>query len=613
VKRRRAIAALSGGAALAAAASPGWLGRAWAQAPASHADAERVLRVSFPVAETGFDPQAAGDLYSNEVNRAIFEPLIEYDYLARPYAIVPCTAEALPEISADRLTYTFRVRPGIHFAADPVFAGKARELTAADYVHSIKRILDPAMRSNAYNIVEGRFVGAESVVARARETGRFDYDAPIEGLVAPDRYTLRVTLAFPDADFLANLTTTAMSAVAREVVEAYRDASGWVMTHPVGTGPYRLKDWRRGQRIVLEANPGYREVRYPMPADAGDRRIAQGLAGRRMPLVPRVEISIIEESNPRVLAFAQKDLDYVSVPSDMVSRVLDGQNRLRPQFAEQDVRLARGVMPAIAYLYFNMEDALVGGYTPERVALRRAVALAFNLDEQIRVIQQGQGLPPDQIVPPGMSGHVEGYSRRIPYDPASARALLDKFGYRDRAGDGWRETPEGKPLVLQMHSTPVALDRVQDELWQRSLKAVGIRTEFVKQKWPELLKAARLGQLQAWRVGNISTTPEGFGFLGLLYGRNAGFANLGRFRLPEYDRLYEEARALPAGAARDARIRRMNDLVLAYAPWVMLAFRYENVLSEPWLRGYKYNGTWGHPWAWLDVDPGMRERLRGRS
>jgi ABC-type transport system substrate-binding protein len=275
----------------------------------AQADPNKVLRVSIAVAETGFDPQAAGDAFSNYVNRAIFDPLYRYDYLARPYKLVPNTAQALPEISADGLTWTMRIRPGIHFADDPVFKGQKRELVAADYVYAIKRILDPKLRSNQLTVVDGRFVGADAVVARARETGRFDYDAPIEGLQALDRYTLRFRLAFPDYELLANLTTSGTVAVAREVVEAYGDTAGWAMANPVGTGPYLLKEWRRGQRIVLEANPGFRDERYPQPASAEDRALAAKLVGRKLPLIGRVEISVIEESSPRLLAFGQAQLD----------------------------------------------------------------------------------------------------------------------------------------------------------------------------------------------------------------------------------------------------------------------------------------------------------------
>ncbi len=583
-----------------------------AAAALAHAqpDPAKVLRVAFPIAETGFDPQAAGDAYSNYVNRAIFDPLYRYDYLARPYKLVPNTAAALPEISPDGLTWTIRVRPGIYFADDPAFGGRRRELTAYDYVYSIKRILDPRMRSNALTIVQGRFVGGEQATARAAETGRFDYDAPIEGLQALDRFTLRFKLNFPDYELLANLTATNLAAVAREVIDKYGDASGWAMANPVGTGPYRLKDWRRGQRIVLEPNPGFRDERFPTATDPADRALAAGLAGRRLPLIGQIEISIIEESNPRLLAFQKGSLDFVAVPIDLVPKVLEPDNTLRPEFARRGVTLYRDVQPAISYLYFNMEDPVVGGYAPERIALRRSIAMAYNIDDDIRVLRQGQGAIATQIVPPGMSGHDPAFDARTKYDVAGARALLDKFGYKDRDGDGLREAPDGKRLTISLASPPSTQDRQGDELWQRSLDAIGLRVEFVKQKWPDLLKMARLGQLQAWRLGNINTTPEGFGFYGLLYSKNAGFSNLARFKLPEYDRVYEKTRSMPDSAQRTHELRRLSELVSAYSPWVMLAFRIENVIVQPWLRGYKNNPTYQYPFPYLDIDAARRGAAR---
>ena len=570
---------------------------------AAQPDAGKTIRVAFPIAETGFDPQAGGDAYSNYVNRQIFDPLYKYEYLTRPYRLVPNTAAALPDISPDGKTWTIKIRPGIYFADDPAFKGKRRELTAADYVYSLKRLLDPKMRSNFLQIVEDRFVGADAVVAKARNGGTFDYDTPIEGLQAIDRYTLRFRLNFPDYELLANLTTTPTAAVAREVVEAYRDPSGWVMANPVGTGPYRLKDWRRAQRIVLEANPTFRDERYPEPASATDRALVKTLAGRNLPLVSRVEISIIEEANPRLLAFMQKQLDFLAVPNEVISNVMAPDGKLEPALAKQRVTLQRDVQPAISYLYFNMEDPVVGGYAPDRIALRRAIAMGYDADEEIRVIRQGQGKPMTQLIPPNMSGHDPTFNAGLSHDVAAAKALLDKFGYKDRDGDGYRELPDGRALTIKMASTPAVVDRQNNELWQRNMNAIGIRVEFVTQKWPDLLKMARLGQLQTWRLGNINTTPEGFGFAGLLYGPHAGFSNLARFNLPEYNRLYEQARALPDSPDRTKLLRKMSEIVAAYAPWVLLAFRIENVVVQPWLIGYKYNPTYQFPFPYLDVAP----------
>jgi len=268
------------------------------------ADMTKTLRVAFSTAENGFDPQAAYDSYSFYVIGGIFDPLYAYDYFARPVRLVPNTAAALPEVTDQGRTYTIKVRPGIYFAADPAFKGKRRELTALDYVYSLKRIFDPKVRSYWVYIFEGNLVGLDEVLASARKAGTFDYDAELPGLRALDRFTLQIRFRRPNFGFEYWLASNQFSAVAREVVEAYRDSSNRVMENPVGTGAYKLKQWTRGQRILLEANPDYREVVYPSPgagSDAADAAIARGLAGRKLPLAGNVDISIIEEAQPRLL------------------------------------------------------------------------------------------------------------------------------------------------------------------------------------------------------------------------------------------------------------------------------------------------------------------------
>jgi peptide/nickel transport system substrate-binding protein len=577
-----------------------------AAAPTPAADLNKSLRVAFPVAETGFDPQAGGDAYSNYVNRVIFESLYTYDYLARPYKIVPNTAVALPDISSDGKTWTIKLKQGIYFADDPAFKGAKRELTAGDYVYSWKRVLDPKMRSISELVFDERIVGAPTAVSAARETGKFDYDASIEGLQAIDRYTIRIKLNYPSYDLLSDLTTAATAAVAREVITTYGDASGWTMANPVGTGPYRLKDWRRGQKIVLEANPGYRDVFFPDSRDPADRALVASMRGKKLPQIGRVEISIIEESNPRLLAFENGELDFVAVPVDLTRNVLDPADTLKARFKERGVQMWRAVQPAITYTYFNMEDPVVGGYTNDKIALRRAISMAYNTDDEIRIVRQGQGEPATQPIPPNVTGYDPKFSGHVRFDPTGAKALLDKFGYVDRDGDGWRDLPDGKPLTLRIASPPSATDRQLDELWKKSMDGVGLRLEFIKQKWPDLLKMSRAGQLQMWSLGNISNTTEGFGFLDLLYGPHSGVTNLARFKLSEYDKLYDRARQLPDSPERTRLFQRMSQLVTAYAPWKLDAFRYENVVVYPWVQGYKHNVFDQFPWKYLDVDVARR-------
>ena len=574
----------------------------------AQADPNKVLHVVIRTAETGFDPQVVSDLYSNYVIRAIFEPLFRYDFRARPHKVEPNTAVALPQPSADGKDWTIKVKPGIYFTDDPAFKGKKRELTAADYAYSWKRIVDPKMRSPHLELFDGKVVGLDALVAKAKVTGKFDYDAPVEGLQVVDRYTLRIKLNYPVFDLVVNLTESGTSAVAREVIEAYSDQSGWAMANPVGTGPYRLKDWRRAQRIVVEANPGFRGIPYVENSDPADREVNARLRGKTLPLIGQVEIAVMEEGNPRVLAFARGELDYLDIPYELAPNVMGPNDTLKPQFAKAGVILQRGVQPSITYSYFNMDDPVIGGYTNDKVALRRAIGMAYNVDEEIRVVRHGQGMPATQIVPPGVSGYDPNFLASTKYDPAGAKALLDKFGYIDRDKDGWRDMPDGTPLVLKRGTSPSALERQFDELWQRNMTAIGVRMEMVTQKWPDLLKMARFGQLQVWQLANTSSTTEGYSFLGMLYGPNAGLANLARFKHPEFDRLYDESRKLPDGPQRSKLVKEMSQIVAAYAPWKINAYRIENVVVYPWVIGYKYNPFNQQPWQYLDIDLKMKRR-----
>jgi len=593
--RRNPLAAACGLILLAVAAT----------APATAADMGKTLRVAFSAAESGFDPQAVSDVYSFAVTEAIFDTLYVYDYYARPVRLVPNTAAGMPEVTDGGRTYTIRIRPGIRFAADPVFKGKPRELTAADYVYSLKRILDPKVRSYWLYLFEHNLVGLDPVLARARGGEPFDYDAPIEGLRALDRYTLRISFRNPRYGFEWQFATGQFAAVAREVVEAYGDASHRVMDHPVGTGPYRLKSWTRGQRIVLEANPGYRDVAYPVPGPGTnpvDAKEAAALRGRKLPLVGNVDIRIIDEAQPRLLSFDAGELDVLDVPRSLAVRVLDGA-ALKPVYAKRGVRLHRDVAPSISFFFFNLDDPLVGGYTPEKLALRRAVSMGYDRATDIRQLQHGQAIPATQPVPPGVYGHQADYDAPYGYDPAAARALLDKFGYRDRDGDGYRELPDGKPLVLALGSTTDAAARASDELWKRSMDAIGLRITFVKNKWPELNKMTEAGQLMMWGLGWTSTTPEGVDNYGYFYSPNIGTMNDARLRLPAFDALYEQARKLPDGPQRSALFGRMNDLVYAYAPWILASYPYRNLVVQPWVRGFRQNPFVQQQWQYWDVGP----------
>ena len=266
--------------------------------PAHAAETEKVLHYAIRAAETGFDPPQINDLYSRTMVANMFDAPYAYEFLARPVRLRPNTAVALPEASADFKTFIIRLRPGIYFNDDPAFGGKKRELVAEDYVYSIKRHFDPALKSNSYaELANNRILGMEALREAAINGKKtFDYDAPVEGLRALDRYTLQFRLARANPRFADELSDPAITgAVAREVVEFYGDK---IMEHPVGTGPYRLARWKRSSLIVFDRNPNYRDEFYAEEAPAGDALAQDAVAklkGRKLPMVDRVEVSVIEQ------------------------------------------------------------------------------------------------------------------------------------------------------------------------------------------------------------------------------------------------------------------------------------------------------------------------------
>jgi ABC-type transport system substrate-binding protein len=563
-----------------------------------------VLRYAFPIAETGFDPQQLSDLYSNFIISNMFETLLTYDYLARPVKVIPNTAEAMPEISPDGLVWTVKVKKGIYFTDDPAFKGKQRELTAADYVYSIKRVYDPKVKSPQLYNIEGFIAGMDEVREKALKTGQFDYDSVVDGLKTLDRYTMQIRLLKPNYVFIHLFTFCPVScALAREVVEAAPDKT---MEHPVGTGPYLLTEWRRSSRMVLTANPNFRAKYYeasPAPDDAVAQAIYAKMKGRKLPMTPRVEISIIEQTQPRWLSFLNEESDLIERLPEEFANVAIPNSKLAPNLAKRGIKLDRNPGVEVTFTYFAMENPIVGGYTPEKVALRRAMSLGYNTDEEIRVLRRNQAIPAQTIIGPGAAGYDPKFRSIGPeYDPAKARALLDMYGYIDRDGDGYRELPDGKPLTIERYSQPTQVYKEQDELWKKCMDAIGIRLSIKKQQFPELLKQSKAGQLMMWGLAWSANVPDADSFLGTLYGGGIGQINHSRFNLPEWNQLYEKTKALPDGPERNALYLRMNKLFLAYAPMKLGVHRIYTDLLQPWVYGYHRHPVLNGWWQYVDVD-----------
>lgn len=568
----------------------------------SPADPHKVLRYVFPVAETGFDPAGVHDLYSAHVNGSIFETLFTYDYLASPAKLIPRTAAALPEVSADGLTYTIRIQKGIYFAADPVFKGKKRELTSADYVYTFKRLLDPNLHSPNSWLLDGRILGMDTVLKQAAKTGKFNYDQPVAGLQTPDRYTLVIRLTSPDQNFPMLLAHQPAGAVAREVIEKYRDKAGFVMGHPVGTGPYLLTRWTPGSRIILKANPDFRSFVWNFKAStAEDQKIVKAMQGKKMPQIGVIDIQVMEEGQSRWLSFIKDEIDLFALDGELTVQALQN-GKLKPELAKKGVHLSRITDPSIDYHYWNMQNPVVGGMGKDKIALRRAMAMAFSADNYINILQKGDAQRLQAPIPNGVVGYDPSYKSSIPYSVKAANLLLDRYHYKVGA-DGWRTLPNGQPLQIDMTiSGNSARSQQQAEFWKKTLDSIKIKMSTQSLPFAEALKLEKQCKTMFKSSAWIADYPDADNFMQLFYGKNINVTNNACVKIPEYDRLYEQTQKMPPSPERDALYRKMSRLLEVYMPVQIIGARYRNVLAQPRVIGFKKHPILPAEWMYIDID-----------
>ena len=578
--------------------------------PDARAAPKKVLRYAFEVAETSLDPAKVNDLYSRTLTPHIFEGLYKYDHLARPIKIKPLTADGMPQVSSDFRVWTVKIKPGIYFADDPAFKGKRRELVAQDYVYSFKRIADPANKSPSWSSFEiDRLLGLNELRQSSLDKNQpFDYGREIEGLRALDRYTFQIKLEQPRPRYIETLANSdILGAVAREVIEYYSDKAE---DHPVGTGPFKLAQWRRSSFIAFERNPDFREMVYdaePAADDAEGQALLARFKGRRLPMVDRVEISVIEEEQPRWLSFVNGEADLAyRVGYQFVNQAMP-RGRVAPNLARRGIRGYQIVEAASNFLLFNMEDPTVGGFSAEKVALRRAIGLGMDTANEIAYAYNGQGVVAQSALLPFTSAFDPKFKSEFgDYDPARAKALLDLYGYKDKDADGWRDMPDGSPLVLKIATEADQRRRKIMEIMNKNMKALGIRTEAKVAQWPENLKLARNGKLSIWSLGGSADLPDAIGALARYDSREIGGQNMARFKMPAFDKIYDRLQAIADGPERAALFEQAQKIALAYMPYKFKLNRLSTDMSYPQLIGYRHPVFWQEFWHYVDIDDSLR-------
>ena len=434
--------------------------------PYTETEGKNVLYSSFSERPKYLDPVRAYS--SNEYGflGQIYEPVLQYHYLKRPYALEPLTARRMPVIrylddnkqpvdqaSASYVVYDIEIKPDIMFQPHPAFVKDeqggyryhemgeghreefdriadfpltaSRELRSKDYVYQIKRLADPSLHSPIAGILIKHivgFAGSREHIARAREAnseGWFDLRKfHIEGVEVIDDYRYRITTHVGYPQFIYWLAMPFFAPMPWEA-DAFYSQPGFdqrnitLNWYPIGTGAYMLSENDPNLRMVLARNPNFHHDRYPTEGESGDD--SGGLlqdAGARLPFIDKAVFSLEKESIPYWNKFLQGYYDRSGISSDSFDQAVQmddgGDFELTKLMSDNDIHLSVSHQPTTVYIGFNMLDPVVGGFSERAIKLRQALSIAVDIEEYISIFLNGRGAVAQSPLPPGIFGHLSG-------------------------------------------------------------------------------------------------------------------------------------------------------------------------------------------------------------
>jgi oligopeptide transport system substrate-binding protein len=535
------------------------------------------------------DPGVSGEVSSSMAISKIYEGLLEYDYLKRPYAVKPLLAQEMPTISEDGLVYTFQLREGIFFQDDPCFPdGKGREVTAADFVYSLKRVADVKNASSGFWAVE-RVLGIQAFREASKGRDETDYSMEVEGLKSLDSRTFQITLTEPYPQFLYVLTMHYCFVVPREAVERYGRAFS---NHPVGTGPYRLVSWRRNSRIEFERNPKWAETgrieRYP--SEGTEAQAAAGLlkdAGEPIPFIDRIVQYVVDDSTTSWMMFLSGQFSMAGISRDNWEAVVTGDRELNEGLKALGIQLLSSPTLNLFYIGFNWDDPVVGGSRdPEQDLknrkLRQALSCAFNFDDINRFMNYRLH-PANGPVPAELCGSLSEPSP-YRYNLEKAKQLLVEAGYPDGIDP---QTGRRLELTLELGSAD-ANTRQRIELLADMFSKIGVVLKASYNNWPSFIEKMKRRQAQLFQLGWVADYPDAENFLQLFYSKNESPGpNHANYRNAEFDRLYEQARVMQDSPERTRIYQQMSEIVVEDCPWI---FQYQPMsfgLMHQWMENYE--------------------------
>lgn len=558
---------------------------------------EKVLNLAVTSEIKGMDPIYSNDKYSsNEVGR-VYEGLLEYHYLKRPYTLVPNLAESLPEVSEDGLTYTFKIKKGVLFHDDKAFeGGKGRELVAEDFVYSIKRLADPKLQGLGWWLLSGKIKGLDAWRDKNAEKDKVDYSEEVEGLRALDKYTLQFKLTKQFPQFLYSLAMPFTFAVAKEVVDHYGKE---FLNHPVGTGPFMLGEFKQtAKKFSYTRNPKFRKKLFPSEASDEFKHMLK-YAGKPVPFVDRIEINVVKEDQPRWLNFLKGRVDYIGIPKDNFEAAVTPGKGLDKQFEEKGVELSISPSLDVTYTAFNHDLKLL-----QNRDLRRALALAYDVKEFNKLFYNDTALPAQSVVPPGIAGYMPDYVS--PYrnrDLAKAKELLAKAGY-----------PNGKGLPEITYDCPSSsTSRQIGELFKKQMAEIGVNIKVVQNSWPELQKKITKRQVMLYGIAWGADYPDAENFLQLLYGPNKSpGANGSGYDNPVFNKLFAKSSVMQDSPERTEIYEKLNKMAAEEVPWIYGVHRQSYLIKHSWLRNYMTTDFEAGQAQYLDVDLDQKKKMQDK-
>lgn len=530
---------------------------------------ERVLRVTAPSDIKGFDPMMASDVGSAAQIAKVYEGLLSYHWLKVPFELVPNLAESMPEISKDGMTYIFKIRKGVRFQDDPAFpGGKGRELEAADFVYSIKRHADTKNQSTGWWVFDGKLKGLNEWRSKYEKLPAANYDEEVEGVRALDKYTLQLKLAKVFPQFMYALAMPFSYVVAKEVVTKYGKE---FINHPVGTGPYVLPSFENRKHLVFTKNPTFREKFYPTEASPEYKEMLVD-AGKKLPLVDKVVVDVMVESQPSWLKFNKGETDYLYIPKDNYNAAISG-NKLSKDL--QDKGMFLKVTPGldVYFIGFNFENKIF-----QNVNLRRAMSLAFDAKQANELFYNNTGFPAESVAPPGIAGNDPAFKNpwRGP-NVDQAKKYLAMAGY-----------PEGKglpELTLDTFSSTSA--RQKAEFFQKQMEKIGIKIKVVTNLSPELQAKIKRRSTMLIDYGWIGDYPDTENFLQIFYGPNSSpGANSSNYNNPKFNKQYEIVSKMQDSPERTALYTKLNQYLANEAVAIFTVHTQSYMLQQKWVKNY---------------------------